>query len=122
MQDRPTQPFVTGVRQVCLVTGDLHGTLRELANRFGIGPFKCWHLDPRQLFGRKFRGTPTPWTMNLAIAWAGPMQLEVIQPLDGPSSLGEYLQATGGGIHHVLVATGKLKLAPDIRRFRALGS
>src|SRR3954463_14957315 len=118
----PSKPFVTAIRQVGLVTGDLNSTLRELANRFGIGPFNCWHLASRQLFGRKFRGAPVPWTINLAIAWVGQMQLEVIQPLTGPSSLAEYLNSTGeGGIPPLLVATGNLKLAPAIRRFKSLG-
>src|SRR4051794_22352841 len=103
----PTERFVTEIRQVCLVTNDFEGTLRELTARFGLGPFKCWYLRAPRVFGRKFRAKAVPWTIKLAIAWVGEMQLEVIQPVDGPSALGEYAsrQAEGGGIHHLLVAT-----------------
>src|SRR5438067_6625532 len=117
----PSKPFVTDIRQVCLVVDDLDKTLGELAGRFGIGPFKCWHLGARQLFGRKLRGKDVPWTMKLAIAWVGKMQLEVIQPVKGPSILEEYLNTHGGGIHHLLVATGKLRLAQAMERFKAMG-
>jgi Glyoxalase/Bleomycin resistance protein/Dioxygenase superfamily len=117
----PSKPFVTDIRQVCLVVDDLDKTLGELAGQFGIGPFKVWHLGARQLFGRKLRGKDVPWTMKLAIAWVGKMQLEVIQPVKGPSILGEYLNTHGGGIHHLLVATGKLRLAQAIERFKAMG-
>jgi hypothetical protein len=47
------------------------------------------------------RGQPVDYSMRVADAQAGPTQLELIQPLDGPSIYVEHLRERGEGLHHV---------------------
>jgi 4-hydroxyphenylpyruvate dioxygenase-like putative hemolysin len=47
------------------------------------------------------RGKPVEASMVAAIAQSGNIQLELIQPLEGPSIWKEFLEQRGEGIHHV---------------------
>ena len=46
-------------------------------------------------------GRPASYSMRLALATAGNMLWEVIQPLEGPSIYQDFLAAHGEGVHHV---------------------
>ncbi|MBV8709353.1 MAG: VOC family protein, partial [Acidobacteriaceae bacterium] len=44
---------------------------------------------------------------------AGSLELELIQPLEGTSAYGEFLESHGEGIHHVLFETPDMDAALD---------
>ena len=113
--------FIDGISQVCIVVTQFERAVQELALRFGIGPFKCWHYKPPRLFHTTFRGEEALWTMKLGITWIGKTQLEVIQPLEGPSLYQQYLQAHGEGIHHLMVTTGNRNFNQAMERFVSAG-
>jgi hypothetical protein len=98
--------LVSGLVQVCLVTEDFEGTVANLAHNLRIGPWKCWHYQPPSLLDTRLKGAPTAWTMKLGVAWVGPVQLEVIQPVTGTTIYREFLEKQGQGAQHLLVETG----------------
>ncbi len=101
-----TAKLVTGLVQVCLVTQDFERMVAALADRLGVGPWKCWHYRPPALLDTRLGGAPAPWTMKLGVAWVGAVQLEVIQPAAGQTIYRDYLEAQGEGAQHLLVETG----------------
>ncbi|WP_323042836.1 VOC family protein [Gemmobacter sp.] len=102
------KPWITDVRQVCVVSHDLDATIRDYWQRAGIGPWAVW--TPR-LTGMRVRGRDQPYSMKLALAWTNGFMWEVVQPLDTNSIYHEHLQRQGPGLHHVLVQTSDADFA-----------
>jgi hypothetical protein len=90
-----------GVLQVGLVVRDLRAAMETYWRLLGIGPWKTYTYAPPTLREATVRGRRVNYSMRIACAQAGPTQLELIQPLDGPSIYVEHLQAKGEGLHHI---------------------
>lgn len=85
-------------RQISFVTRDIHASMAHFADNFGIGP---WYYEPEIKFARNsFRGRAANTVIAAGIAYSGPIQFELIQPLDsGPSVYAEALD----GVPHQTV-------------------
>jgi len=95
-------PIMLGdVLQVGLVVRDLQESIEGYWKLLGIGPWKIYTYAPPALRETTVRGTPAAYSMRLAHAQAGPTQLELIEPLEGPSIYKEHLAAKGEGLHHI---------------------
>jgi 4-hydroxyphenylpyruvate dioxygenase-like putative hemolysin len=44
---------------------------------------------------------PVEFTTHVSLGYAGDLQLELIQPVSGPTIHAEFLEAHGPGLHHV---------------------
>lgn len=117
----PVNSFISSIYQVCIVTHDLKGTVQELTQRFGIGPFKCWDHTPKSLVDTEFRGERSIWTAKIALAWIGDLQLEVVQPTEGVSLYNEFLDNHGEGVQHLLVSSDDLSFEETVQRFVSAG-
>jgi len=105
--------------QLGFVTGDLLGTAARWAAVFGVGPF---HVLPSREVDATLHGEPAPIEMQVAVAQAGPVQIELItQPCDRPSIYREMQASAGGGAAFHQLCT----VAPDYDRtcagYQALG-
>jgi len=87
--------------QVAWVTDDLDATERLLTEQFGAG---AWTRIPDVVFGADtttLRGEPVEFVAHVSLAYAGDLQLELIQPVRGRTVHAEFLEAHGPGLHHV---------------------
>jgi methylmalonyl-CoA/ethylmalonyl-CoA epimerase len=87
------------VRQIGLVVRDLEKTADFYNSTFGIGPFSSaaeWKFDDIIM-----RGKPTDSRIKLAFADSGPLQIELIQPLEGENIYTEFLRSGNEGLHHL---------------------
>ena len=95
-------PIASGpIFQICWVTDDLEATEALLTEQFGIG---AWTRIPDVTFGADtttLRGEPVEFTAHISLGYAGDLQLELIQPVRGPTIHAEFLEAHGPGLHHV---------------------
>jgi methylmalonyl-CoA/ethylmalonyl-CoA epimerase len=89
------------VLQVGLVVRNLQNSMTAYWSLLGIGPWKIYIYAPPALRETTVRGARTAYSMRIAHAQAGPTQLELIEPLDGPSIYKEHLTAKGEGLHHI---------------------
>ena len=89
------------VLQVGLVVKDLRRSMETYWTLLGIGPWRIYTYAPPMLREATVRGQRTDFSMRIACAQAGPTQLELIQPLDGPSIYREHLATKGEGLHHI---------------------
>ena len=85
--------------QIAFVVHDLERAAREFDEKLSAGPWRGWVFGP-QGQGREYHGRPAAWTLRLALNDRSP-QYELIQPLDGPSIHGDWLEQHGEGFHHV---------------------
>ena len=89
------------ITQICWVTNDLGATERLLSEQFGTG---AWTRIPDVVFASEtttLRGVPVEFTAHVSLSYAGDLQLELIEPVSGPSIHAEFLSAHGPGLHHV---------------------
>jgi catechol 2,3-dioxygenase-like lactoylglutathione lyase family enzyme len=97
--------------QIAWVTDDIDATERLLSDQFGAGR---WTRIPEVRFEAEtttYRGRPSELVCHVSLAYAGDLQLELIQPVSGESVHTEFLAAHGPGLHHVCFATDDLEAA-----------
>ena len=89
------------IRQIGIVVKDLQKAVDNYWEKLGIGPWMTIRIEPPLLREVTLRGKPVEASMMAAIAQSGSIQIELIQPLEGPSIWKEFLEERGGGLHHV---------------------
>jgi 4-hydroxyphenylpyruvate dioxygenase-like putative hemolysin len=98
----PEVPIRLGdVLQTGIVVKDLQASMEHYWRTLGIGPWKVYTYAPPTLREAMVRGRAVEYAIRIAHAHAGSVQLELIQPLAGPSIFAEYLEMKGEGLHHI---------------------
>ncbi len=91
------------IMQMAYVVEDIQASIRWWIEETGAGPW--FLLDHFLGEGQTYRGAPSTADVAIAMGFAGHMQIELIQPLDGnPSVYREIIDKRGYGFHHVGVA------------------
>jgi methylmalonyl-CoA/ethylmalonyl-CoA epimerase len=94
--------FKTAV-QVGVIVRNLDQSMKELAELFGIGPFRVregsfFGTDVQQ---RYYGETAPPFSVRAAYADLGTIELELVQALSGRSIWSDFLAEHGPAIHHI---------------------
>jgi catechol 2,3-dioxygenase-like lactoylglutathione lyase family enzyme len=88
--------------QIGIVVADRDQTTHLLTSLFGIGPFRLVEWPDRAESKYYYRGAEEHIRIRQAFVQLGDVEVELIQPLEGRSGYSDFLDQTGGGIHHVL--------------------
>jgi hypothetical protein len=100
------QPWPEGeyrLFQLGFVVDDLLGTAARWAHVFGVGPF---HVLPRVEAPCTYRGTESAMDVQVALAQAGPVQIELIeQHCDRPSVYRDLVAKGESGLHQLCTVT-----------------
>jgi len=88
--------------QIGIVVADRDQTTRLLTSLFGIGPFRLVEWPDRAESKYYYRGAEEHIRIRQAFVQLGDVEVELIQPLEGRSGYSDFLDQSGGGIHHVL--------------------
>lgn len=103
------------IRQLGYVVSDVHEAMRHWS-ALGVGPFHFFAVAPIGDF--RYLGERCEATIAFALGQSGPLQIELIMPLDDhPSLYSEFLDRHGSGLQHVAFWTRRF----DADRERALG-
>ncbi len=99
---RPRETFNDFV-QIGVVVKDLDRTVKALTEIFGLGPFRTitWPPADRADIERYYHGQPGNFSARMAFASLGPVELEIIQPLEGDNIWTDFLAEHGEGLHHI---------------------
>lgn len=94
------------IMQLAFVPDDFDAAVRHWTQTMGVGPF--FLLEGIHLDGMKYKGEPTDAVFDLALAYWGELQIELIRPRDNHPSIytGEYADLGGGpmgNLHHVCI-------------------
>lgn len=89
------------IHQIAYVVDDIDAAVRHWADVLGVGPWSVWTLEPAVLHDTVFAGEPAHFSFRHALGWSGSTQIELVQPLAGPSIFAEQLATTGPGLNHV---------------------
>jgi methylmalonyl-CoA/ethylmalonyl-CoA epimerase len=88
--------------QIGIVVADRARTTQALTSLFGIGPFRFVEWPDRAGSKYYYRGVEEQVRIRQAFVQLGDVEVELIEPLEGRSGYKDFLDQTGGGIHHVL--------------------
>jgi len=88
--------------QVGIVVRDVKEAAEKLEKLIGIGPFEILEPDYRDL---TYHGKVGKFKMRLGLAKAGPIQVELMQPLSGETIYEEFAKRKGFGLHHLGIRT-----------------
>jgi len=101
-----TESESSEIIQVGILVRDVEETARKLEELIGIGPFEIFEPDYRDL---TVRGKPGKFKMRIGLARAGPIQVELMQPLYGETIYDEYANRKGYGLHHLAIRTDDME-------------
>lgn len=99
------------VTQLAWVTEDIGATSALLSRSFGVGAWTQLpdiHFDPEHC---TLHGAPADFVVHVALAYAGDLQLELIQPVRGASIYTEFLDRCGPGLHHLCFEVDDMSVA-----------
>ncbi|TYB40121.1 VOC family protein [Actinomadura chibensis] len=106
----PEDPPLGPVGQIGLVVTDIVTASRRYGRIFGIGSWLRYTYGPRTVPVLEYRHGPGEFTAHIALGGADP-QIELIEPVDGPSVYDEHLRTAGEGLHHVGVFVDSVERA-----------
>lgn len=92
------------------VVRDLDKTISYLSSIFGIGP---WDIIERRYPKERVTVGKGPFAYKVAFATMGPVELELIEVLEGSTIHAEFLANKGEGLHHIGFRV------PDLRQVEA---
>ena len=92
---------VSELYQAAIVVRDLEQSIEHYQNTLGIGPWDVIDIDSSDLPVVTYHGRPAQYKFRAALAMTGPMQLELIQPVEGDSIFRDFLNEHGEGLHHL---------------------
>ncbi len=106
------------VIQMAYVVEDIEAAIDWWVRDAKTGPW--FLLDHFWAADQEYRGAPSRADVAIAMAFAGHMNIELIQPLDDhPSVYRDIAQARGFGFHHVGVAVANVEA--EIQEYAARG-
>lgn len=97
------------ITQIGLIVRDIEATSQYYADFFGVEKPQAFWTDPQDKAQTEYRGGPSPARALLAFFDMGSLQLELIQPDEGPSTWREHLDAHGEGVHHIAFVVEGMK-------------
>ena len=111
----------TRLHHVGIVVKDIEKAIAHL-EALGFGPFKF--DDEHKTFTIPFKGElhgqPAEWKTTISNAKMGDVELELLEPTEGPQALRESLDAQGEGLHHIGWLTNDIQ--GEIARATARGA
>lgn len=101
--NRPIEPKIQigEIYQIGIVVNNVATAVERYWTTLGVGPWHIYRIEPPILEEVTLRGKPIVIAMRVALAQSGSLQLELIEPLEGPSIYQEFLMERGEGLHHI---------------------
>jgi hypothetical protein len=106
--------------QIGIVVKDLWKAMKLYWEVFEIGPWNIYTFSPPKLEKTPFTKPPV-YSFNVALAKTRNIQIELIQPLEGPSIYQDYIRRRGEGIHHIKEKLATEDIPNAIKKFREKG-
>jgi methylmalonyl-CoA/ethylmalonyl-CoA epimerase len=88
--------------QIGIVVADRDRTTDLLTSLFGMGPFRLVEWPDRVDAKYYYRGVEERIRVKQAFVQLGNVEVELIEPVEGRNAYQDFLDETGGGIHHIL--------------------
>jgi 4-hydroxyphenylpyruvate dioxygenase-like putative hemolysin len=85
---------VKSVDQISYAVTDINKVIEAWSRLYGIGPWTFQEFGGVDVKGR-------PWKIRLAFAYVGPVEIELVQCLEGRIFQSKFIDKWGEGLHHL---------------------
>ncbi len=106
--------------QVAIVVSDIEEMSRRYAAVFGLPVPEIVVTAPGLEANQTYRGSPSNAQCKLAFFKLGQVELELIEPLGGPSTWQEALDKNGQGFHHIAFWVEGMQRSVDFLRTQGI--
>jgi methylmalonyl-CoA/ethylmalonyl-CoA epimerase len=89
------------ITQIGLVVQHIEDAVQAWCHLLGVEPPEIVTTDPLDLSHTEYKLQPTPARAKLAFIQLGQVTLELIEPIGGPSTWRDQLEAHGPSLHHI---------------------
>jgi methylmalonyl-CoA/ethylmalonyl-CoA epimerase len=110
-----TKPLELKPDQIGILVPDIKAAVPRYAAIFGVREWRLWTYGPDFVPELTYRDQPGEFVMRLALSDSSP-QLELIEPLRGPSIYEEWLRDNRAGVHHIGTFVASLDSAAEAMR------
>ena len=107
----PARIKVQAISRIGIVVKDVEKVAADYRDIMGIGNWKISDMDSSSIL---YKGETVKTAWKSARAIAGPMQLELIQPLRGDNIFNDFIHKHGEGIHHIQFIVNDIEETEDI--------
>ncbi len=102
------------IKQICILVEDVYKSMRDFWEVLQIGPWDVRHFNPENCSYFEVGGKQLVEKFDFiaAVAYAGDIEFELVQPIEGPNVYWDVLNKKGPCIHHfkvVIKDTDELK-------------
>jgi methylmalonyl-CoA/ethylmalonyl-CoA epimerase len=111
------------IHQIAWVTRDLDATMRAWVDNLQIGPWMVFTFSEETVRNLQVGGEPVtePFKFLIAISSVGDMEIEIIQPVYGPTIYEAFIEKHGEGLHHIKERIHDDRIAAVLAEYRARG-
>jgi methylmalonyl-CoA/ethylmalonyl-CoA epimerase len=111
------------IHQIAWVTRDLDKSLKAWVEHLKVGPWRVYRFTDKTVKGLTVGGVPVeePFEFRIAISWIGDTEVELIQPVHGPTIYQRFIDEKGEGLHHVKERIADADMDATVAGFRARG-
>ncbi len=100
-KESPATIKVKGINQIAIAVNDLEEVAKNYWTIMGIGPWAIYEWEVPLVYDRTYHGQ-TAWARErIALAQVGKVQLELVQPVEGPSIYRDWIDEHCEGLHHI---------------------
>ncbi len=85
---------IKSVDHISYAVNDIDKTVEAWSKLYGIGPWTYTENGGSDTKGR-------PWKIRMAFAYVGPLEIELVQCLEGRIFQSKFLDKWGEGVHHL---------------------
>jgi len=100
-EKKTKKPDYNVVTQIGLVVRDVEKSAKAYADLFGVDVPEITITDPFEKANTQYRGEPTQGQAKLAFFHLENIQIELIEPVGGPSTWRDVLEEQGECVHHI---------------------
>lgn len=111
MTERPLPFLENGIAQIAFVVEDLDRTVELYHRMFGIGPWHFYTYGKPLVKKMSYYGQPCEYKMRVALSYFGPMRVELIEMVEGPTVYADFVAGHGFGVQHLGVLVDDMDLA-----------
>jgi methylmalonyl-CoA/ethylmalonyl-CoA epimerase len=110
-------------RQAALVVRDVDAAMECWWSLLGVGPWDVRHFTHETVRDFHVEGerVEEPFEFICAVCWVGDVELELIQPIEGPNIYWRHLEEHGEGLHHIKDVMPDEEIPAVLERFATHG-
>jgi len=92
---------VPSLHQIGIVVKDVEKVAQNYWNILGIGPWTILTMPPPHMYNRTYHGKPAYLVVKVGLAQVGPLELEVMETVEGHTAYDDFMAEHGEGANHL---------------------